>query len=143
MDPTILERLSQLHGRKIWQIRVDNELWLEFFAYPGDPPGSKDIELVVGGEFAVTTADGEEHHLDDDHLPSDLGPAMELLWQAVAAVTLGDGGELAIEFEDGAALFIPTHAMYEAWRVSGPGWRPLVSPPGGGDPTWPVSEFDL
>lgn len=140
MDPKITERLGQLRRRQVWQIRVDNEFWLIFAAQPDDPPGSKDLVLVIGGEFSVTTGDGDQHHLDDDHRPSDLGPAMKLLWQTVADVALDAAGELSVEFVNGSALLVPPHPAYESWRLQGPGWRTLVCPPGGGTPTWPTSE---
>ena len=143
MDPTIRQRLDQVRGRRVWQLRVDNEFWLVFLGQLDDPPPANDLTLVIGGAFSLTTPDGHRHEFDQEYAPADLGPAMQLLHGVAANVRLADDGELALEFDNGCALSIPPDPHFEAWRLIGPGWRALVSPPGGGAPVWPAWQSDI
>ena len=51
MDATVTQRLSQLVGRTVWQLRVDNEFTLAFLHQLGDDPQAPDLRLAIGGWF--------------------------------------------------------------------------------------------
>jgi Family of unknown function (DUF6188) len=96
--------------------------------------------FAIGGAFTVVAPDGERHDFQSEYAPSDLGPATRLLWKTVSDLRVDGRGNLTLDFDDGSELLIPTDGDYEAWRLTGKGWRTLASPPGGGVPKWPVKE---
>jgi hypothetical protein len=138
MDATATQRLGQLVGRTVWQIRVDNELTLAFLRQLGDDPPDPDLRLAIGGSFTYVDPDGTEHDCGDD--PATLGPVLSLFGQIVRTVWLSDAGDLTVEFENGSKLVVPVDPHHEPWRLWEPGGSTLASPPGGGQPRWPVSE---
>ena len=139
-DPAILERFDHVRGRQVAQIRIDNEFWLEFQSPESNPPSVQPLFLAIGGAFTVVAPDGERHDFESEYTPSDLGPATRLLWKTVSDLCVDGRGNLALDFDDGSELLIPTDERYEAWRLTGKGLRTLASPPGGGVPKWPVKE---
>lgn len=138
MDDTVTERLGQLVGRTVWQIRVDNEFTLAFLRQLGDDPQAPDLGLAVGGWFTYFEPDGTEHDCGDDL--ATLGPALRLFGQVVRKVRLSEAGDLTVEFENDSKLLVAVDPHYEPWRLWEPGGPTLFSPPGGGQPRWPISE---
>jgi hypothetical protein len=136
----VSDGLPLLPGRRVGQLRVDNELTVGFLA-PGRGEDPEYVWLSIGGSFVYSPRDGPEHRLGEEDGPAQYAPALALLHKIVAAATCSASGELTVRFADGAALVIPTDPHYEAWRIDGEGLTTLVSPPGGGPPVHPVTEF--
>jgi hypothetical protein len=139
MDPAVVERLGELHGATVSQMRVDNGFTL-VLAPPGvATPASL---LFIGGSFSCRDSSGDEHVYDADYTRGSLGPALDLLLdQEVAGASASASGELTLEFVSGARLQVPQHPQFEAWTLSARGMPTLVSPPEGGYPVWPVREY--
>jgi hypothetical protein len=131
VDVAILTRLGQLRGSTVSQLRVDNALSLVI---------APESVLRIEGAFSYRYATGDERHYADDYDPANLAPALDLFGQTVMDASASETGELAIDFQGGAAIHIPPHPQFEAWILSAPGAATLVCPPGGGAPVWPTSE---
>jgi Family of unknown function (DUF6188) len=139
MDSAVVERLEELRGATVTQMRVDHGFTLMLAPPDVAMPASL---LLIGGAFSCRDSTGDEHVYVDDHARGSLGPALELLFnQEVAAASASESGELTLDFVSGARMRVPPHTHFEAWSLSARGIPTLVSPPGGGWPVWPIKEY--
>ena len=138
VDQSVVERLEQLHGAVVTQLRVDNALTLVL-------SGSADLEpaslLRIEGSFVYLDRAGDEYDFADDYPKVALGSALDLFNETVAGVAVSAVGDLTLDFDSGARIRVPVDPRFEAWTLSAHGQATLVSPPGGGPPVWPLREY--
>ncbi|MFJ9034811.1 DUF6188 family protein [Streptomyces sp. NPDC102274] len=66
----------------------------------------------------------------------DVAAVLPLFGVAVLSAVAFKSGTLRMVFEEGTHLTCPTDASFEAWQITGPGGRRIVSLPGGDLGVW-------
>ncbi|MGH2356195.1 MAG: DUF6188 family protein [Chloroflexota bacterium] len=120
--------LRDLQGRTVSRCSVDAGFCLEFLE------DSEATTIRIEGAFRVRSDEQEREFSPARHV--DLGPALDLIGKTVAEATVGHDGSLDVRFADGTRLMVAADARFEAWELTAPGGRLIVSLPGGGAATW-------
>ena len=79
--------------------------------------------------------DGVDHEITPG-AEIDTHHVAKLMGRVVAVAEADEGGELRIDFQDGARVLAAADEDYEAWTLAGPGGLKVVSGPGGGLSVW-------
>ena len=77
-------------------------------------------EVRLGAPFTLRLASGAARTLDPEATES-LAPALALLRRPLRSLTMTRGGELTVEFGDGAVVTARPHPRLDAWEVQGAG----------------------
>lgn len=98
------------------------------------------FDLRIEQPFVIRSIDGSRQIFapTDCENCTELGPALTVLFKAVARGVASRGGSVSIEFTDGTVLVVEPHSQYEAWTFNGDDGRLIVSMPGGGLAVWPA-----
>lgn len=99
------------------------------------------ISFYIEQPFTLVAPDGQSYLLDPDPRgdAADLAPVLRIMRKVVRDGTAFHDGRLALAFEDGSRIEVPSSQKYEAWNISGPGsigHLRVVSIPGGDLAIW-------
>ena len=89
----------------------------------------EEATLRIEGPFDYT-ADGVTYHCDTERDPRTAGPALALHQHAAEVAFVDTEGNLRLTFDNGATVWVPSDASYEAWTLAGSDGLLVVCGPG-------------
>jgi hypothetical protein len=119
---------SALVGCQVRRTAFDYQVRLTLVAHDSGDGYRVDAELVIESPFRFRAATGEWHEFEPG-TGSRLAPVLDLFMKSVAAVETGEGGALALAFDDGSELFIGIDQRFESWQLSGIGVDGILAGP--------------
>jgi hypothetical protein len=123
---------TALIGSRVERTSFDHQVRLSLSALDADEGYRVDAELVLETPFLLRDALGEWHELEPG-TRGRLAPVLALFGQSLAAVDVQGRGALAIDFHDGAGLWIGPDPQFESWHLAGHGVDGVTVGPGGED----------
>jgi hypothetical protein len=124
-DAVISEALG---GAQVSRLVIDYRFRLQF-----EVDGSA-VWLALSTPFVLTVY-GAGSPIDPEDTSS-LLPALRLLHDKIARVSVSPPGILAVSFDSGSTLRIAPDPNYEAWEYIGPSHAQVICLPGGGLAIW-------
>jgi hypothetical protein len=122
---------ARLVGCQVYQIKFDYQTALLLVRQDDISSTAISAWLTIHTPFVLRSRDGSIYELDPETSRSALAPVIDLLFVAVAHVSVEGVGTLILDFTDGSTLTVPPHEAYESWELSGDGVPGILVGPGG------------